>query len=204
MRMSPNIAVARCLGIMRFRRFGSDRPARCCFGVGFSAWWPLLYRFWPRKQIDHSQDIAFAVLLTYLVFLVVIMIFGADPMEPSLSIAREGAGMSPSLQHPAMLIHPPVVFLGYAIWAVPFALALSALLTGQINRHWFEQARRWTLCAWTVLGIGHTARREMGLRRTWLGRLLGLGSRGKRLADALAYRHRDDSLRPCLASIEDC
>jgi cytochrome c-type biogenesis protein CcmF len=114
----------------------------------------LLYRFWPRKQNDHTQDVAFAVLLTYLVFLMVIMIFGADPMEASLSIAQEGAGMSPSLQHPAMLIHPPVVFLGYAIWAVPFALAISALLTGQINRHWFEQARRWTLCAWTVLGMG--------------------------------------------------
>ena len=82
------------------------------------------------------------------------MVFGADPMQPSLSTPTEGAGMSPSLQHPVMLIHPPVVFLGYAIWAVPFALALSALLTGQINRHWFEQARRWTLCAWTILGLG--------------------------------------------------
>jgi cytochrome c-type biogenesis protein CcmF len=114
----------------------------------------LLYRFWPRKQLDPLHDVTFAVLLTYLGFLVAVMVFGADPMEPSLSIPREGVGMSPLLQHPAMLAHPPVVFLGYAIWAVPFAMALSALLTGQIDRHWFEQARRWTLCAWTILGLG--------------------------------------------------
>lgn len=114
----------------------------------------LLYRFLPRKRIDPSQDITFAILMTYLAFLVVIMVFGADPMEPSLSIPREGMGMSPSLQHPVMLIHPPVVFLGYALWAVPFALALSALVTGRIDRHWFEHARRWTLLAWTILGLG--------------------------------------------------
>jgi len=114
----------------------------------------LLYRFWPRKQLDSSQDVTFAVLLAYLAFLMVIMIFGADPMEASLSIPREGAGMNPILRHPAMLVHPPVVFLGYAIWAVPFAMALSALLTGRIDRRWFEQARRWTLCAWTILGLG--------------------------------------------------
>ncbi len=82
------------------------------------------------------------------------MVFAADPMEPSLSIPREGLGMSPLLQHPAMLAHPPVIFLGYAIWAVPFALALSALLTGRIDRRWFDQARRWALCAWTILGLG--------------------------------------------------
>ncbi|MGA2798699.1 MAG: cytochrome c-type biogenesis CcmF C-terminal domain-containing protein [Thermoguttaceae bacterium] len=114
----------------------------------------LLYRFWPRKQIEITQDLTFGVLLTYLGFLAAVMVFAADPMEPSLSIPREGLGMSPLLQHPAMLVHPPVIFLGYAIWAVPFALALSALLTGRIDRRWFEQARPWALCAWTILGLG--------------------------------------------------
>ena len=114
----------------------------------------LLYRFWPRKQTDLSQDLTFGVLLTYLGFLAAVMVLAADPMEPSLSIPREGLGMSPLLQHPAMLVHPPVIFLGYAIWSVPFALALSALLTGRIDRRWFDQARPWALCAWTILGLG--------------------------------------------------
>jgi cytochrome c-type biogenesis protein CcmF len=114
----------------------------------------LVYRFWPGKQPDSTSDVSFAVLMTYLFFLVIVMVFGADPMEPSLSIPTEGAGMSPSLQHPVMLIHPPVIFLGYAIWAVPFAVALSALLTGQIDCLWFDRARRWILCAWVVLGLG--------------------------------------------------
>jgi cytochrome c-type biogenesis protein CcmF len=114
----------------------------------------LLYRFRPRKQTDLSQDLTFGVLLTYLSFLVAVMVFGADPMEPSLSIPHDGLGMSPLLQHPAMLVHPPVIFLGYAIWAVPFAMALSALMTNRIDRRWFDQARRWALCAWTILGLG--------------------------------------------------
>jgi len=59
----------------------------------------LVYRFWPRQRLDRLRDITFAVLLTYLGFLVAIMVFGADPMEPSLSIPREGVGMSPLLQH---------------------------------------------------------------------------------------------------------
>jgi cytochrome c-type biogenesis protein CcmF len=114
----------------------------------------LLYRFSPRKQIDHSQDLTFGVLLAYLCFLTAVMVFAADPMEPSLSIPQEGLGLSPLLQHPAMLIHPPVIFLGYAIWAIPFAMALSALLTGRVDRHWFDRTRRWALCAWTILGLG--------------------------------------------------
>jgi cytochrome c-type biogenesis protein CcmF len=129
----------------------------------------LLFRFWPGNRgtvpifvstkmglspLGQSLDIAFSILLTYLTFLLAVMIFGADPMEASLSSPRDGAGLSPLLRHPAMLVHPPIVFLGYALWAIPFALALSALLLGRDDRRWLEQARAWILCAWTVLGLG--------------------------------------------------
>jgi cytochrome c-type biogenesis protein CcmF len=82
------------------------------------------------------------------------MAFAADPMEASVSAPRDGLGLSPLLQHPAMLIHPPIVFLGYALWTVPFALAGVALLTGRLDAHWVRQARPWALVAWTVLGVG--------------------------------------------------
>ncbi|NIQ99878.1 MAG: c-type cytochrome biogenesis protein CcmF, partial [Gemmatimonadales bacterium] len=79
---------------------------------------------------------AFGILMAYVGFLVAAMVFGADPMEPSIEAPREGLGLDPLLQHPAMLIHPPLVLLGYAGWAVPFALAISALAAGGLDAGW--------------------------------------------------------------------
>ncbi len=103
---------------------------------------------------ESSADPTFGILMGYVCFLVTIMVFAADPMERSLAIPRDGAGLSPLLQHPAMLIHPPVVFLGYSLWTIPFALAAVALLTGRLNVEWVRQARPWALAAWAILGAG--------------------------------------------------
>ncbi len=89
-----------------------------------------IFRFWPGRQPDPPREPAFALLMAYLCFLLAVMVFGADPMQASLSPAGSGSGLSPALQHPAMLVHPPIVLLGYAAWAVPFALALAALVVG--------------------------------------------------------------------------
>jgi cytochrome c-type biogenesis protein CcmF len=97
---------------------------------------------------------AFGVQMTYLTFLLAIMVFAADPMAPALVPGAKGEGLSPLLQHPAMLIHPPIVFLGYAAWGVPFALAAAALITGRLDTLWLQQARSWALFAWTTLGSG--------------------------------------------------
>ena len=82
------------------------------------------------------------------------MIFAADPMAPSLVPGAKGDGLSPLLQHPAMLIHPPIVFLGYAAWGIPFALAAAALISGRLDDAWLQQARPWSLFAWATLGGG--------------------------------------------------
>lgn len=97
---------------------------------------------------------AFGLLMANVCFLAAIMVFAADPMKPSISSRSEGLGLSPLLQHPSMLIHPPVVFLAYAAWAIPFALSVSALITGELNADWTRLARPWALFAWTVLGTG--------------------------------------------------
>jgi len=114
----------------------------------------LAYRFGPRREASPLVEPTFAVLLGYLGFLVAMMAFGADPMEPSTSVPSEGAGLGPSLQHPAMLVHPPVIFLGYAGWAVPFALAVAGLAAGRLDAHWVRQTRPWVLFSWLALGIG--------------------------------------------------
>lgn len=74
---------------------------------------------------------------------------GAEPFVP-----QDGRGLNPLLQHPAMVIHPPILYIGYVGFIVPFAFAIAALATRQLGPHWLKSIRRWTLTAWFFLGIG--------------------------------------------------
>jgi cytochrome c-type biogenesis protein CcmF len=79
----------------------------------------------------------------------------------------DGHGMVASLQNPYMLAHPPMLYLGYVGLSVPFAFAMGALLSGRTDERWIVAARRWTLAAWTFLGVGqllgaHWAYTEIG------------------------------------------
>src|SRR5256712_7689529 len=66
----------------------------------------------------------------------------------------EGVGLNPSLQNPYMLAHPPLLYLGYVGLTVPFAFGMGALLAGRTDERWIVATRRWTLVAWTALGVG--------------------------------------------------
>jgi cytochrome c-type biogenesis protein CcmF len=103
---------------------------------------------------DCLSACAFGLLMGYLCFLTATMVFAADPMERNVASSPDGQGLSPLLQHPAMLVHPPIVFLGYAGWAVPCAVTLAALARGELDLRWLQQVRPWALFAWAVLGIG--------------------------------------------------
>jgi cytochrome c-type biogenesis protein CcmF len=79
----------------------------------------------------------------------------------------QGAGMVPSLQNPYMLMHPPLLYLGYVGLTVPFAFAMGSLLARRSDERWIVATRRWTLAAWMFLGIGqllgaHWAYEEIG------------------------------------------
>jgi cytochrome c-type biogenesis protein CcmF len=80
--------------------------------------------------------------------------------------------MNPLLQNPYMAIHPPVLFIGYAGFIVPFVLSFAALCTGRIDDDWIKQVRRWALFSWYFLGIGivlgaHWAYLELGWGGYW-------------------------------------
>src|SRR5213078_113239 len=66
----------------------------------------------------------------------------------------DGAGLNPSLQNPYMMIHPPCLYLGYVGLTIPFAFAMGALLARRADELWIVLTRRWTLFAWTALGVG--------------------------------------------------
>ncbi len=67
---------------------------------------------------------------------------------------QDGKGLNPLLQHPAMVIHPPMLYLGYVGMVVPFAFCMAALLTRELGSSWIKLTRRWTLFAWLFLGFG--------------------------------------------------
>ena len=67
---------------------------------------------------------------------------------------RDGSGLNPLLQDWLMVIHPPMLYLGFVGFAVPFAFAMAAMITKQLGDTWIRTTRRWTMVAWLFLGTG--------------------------------------------------
>ncbi|MBL8097384.1 MAG: heme lyase CcmF/NrfE family subunit [Anaerolineales bacterium] len=66
----------------------------------------------------------------------------------------DGRGLNPLLRHPGMIIHPPLLYLGFVAFVVPFAFAMAALITGRFDAGWIRSTRRWTLAGWLFLSLG--------------------------------------------------
>ncbi len=105
------------------------------------------------------------------VFFFLVLIFDKDPFHLSLTTPRDGAGLNPLLQHPAMVLHPPALFLGYAALVVPFAWTFAVLMGGDAKGLpvLFDRARNWSLFGWTFLTVG------IGLGAWWAYEELGWG-----------------------------
>jgi len=66
----------------------------------------------------------------------------------------DGRGLNPLLRHPGMIIHPPMLYLGFVSFVIPYAFGMAALITGRKDDRWIRLTRRWTLVAWMFLSIG--------------------------------------------------
>jgi cytochrome c-type biogenesis protein CcmF len=86
-------------------------------------------------------------------FFALVLVFVSSPFATQQATA-DGAGLNPSLQNPYMAIHPPMLYLGYVGLTIPFAFAMGALLARRTDERWIVATRRWTLTAWTFLGVG--------------------------------------------------
>ncbi|NIS79003.1 MAG: heme lyase CcmF/NrfE family subunit [Anaerolineales bacterium] len=74
---------------------------------------------------------------------------GSMPLIP-----EDGRGLNPLLRHPGMIIHPPMLYLGFVSFVIPYAFAMAALITGRSDDRWIRITRRWTLVAWLFLSLG--------------------------------------------------
>mgnify|MGYP002621725907 CR=1 FL=1 len=102
-----------------------------------------------KKTSAESLKFYFALELILIIFVLEKSPFAANPVTVS-----EGVGLNPLLQDFWMAIHPPVIFVGYALLAVPLSLSLGTLINSAASRNWLEPARVWTLTAFGFLGAG--------------------------------------------------
>src|SRR5438874_4274213 len=82
-----------------------------------------------------------------------ILVAVSSPVQTQVP-AVDGAGLTPSLQNPYMVAHPPMLYLGYVGLTIPFAFAAAAMLSGHTDERWIVATRRWTIAAWMFLGFG--------------------------------------------------
>ncbi len=101
-----------------------------------------------------SMDPAGRSIYMLLQSLITILVLSKSPFMPQETIVENGIGLNPLLQDPWMAVHPPVIFLGYAMLAIPLAYSAGALLRRPASGDWLEPARKWTLAAWGFLGAG--------------------------------------------------
>src|SRR5919205_2368611 len=157
----------------------------------FAAWWggqegSLL--FWSWLLSTYAMVVAFTnrrrhrdfmpwvlgVIGVIQTFFLVLNNFIANPFQmlatDKLIVAvPDGNGLSPLLQYPAMAIHPPMLYLGYVGFAVPFAFAIGSLITRQPGEGWIHTTRRWTLITWLFQSTG------VMLGAAWAYHVLGWG-----------------------------
>jgi cytochrome c-type biogenesis protein CcmF len=142
----------------------------------FAAWWggqegSLLLWSWllacyasvvvytNRRKHRRMMPYVTATLMITETFFLIMNNFAASPFEV-LAVGRgvtsvgDGQGLNPLLQYPAMAIHPPVLYLGYVGFAVPFAFAIGSLITRQPGDDWIYTTRRWSIVTWLFQSTG--------------------------------------------------
>lgn len=161
----------------------------------FAAWWggqegSLLFWSWllatyaavatftnRRKHRDMMPYVT-GVLMMIQTFFLILNNFVANPFQMlatsegqviAADALRDGNGLNPLLQYPAMAIHPPMLYLGYVGFAVPFAFAIGSLITRQPGEGWIHTTRRWTLVTWLFQSTG------IMLGAAWAYHVLGWG-----------------------------
>src|SRR5215510_10006452 len=130
--------------------------------------------FTNRRRHREIMPWVLGVLSTVQLFFLILNNFVANPFrmlatEKLIVAVPDGNGLSPALQYPAMAIHPPMLYLGYVGFAVPFAFAIGSLITKQPGEAWIHTTRRWTLVTWLFQSTG------IMLGAAWAYHVLGWG-----------------------------
>jgi cytochrome c-type biogenesis protein CcmF len=123
--------------------------------------WALVLALWTAAVAEFSRKLPADVVARVLAVMGIIsvgfiafLLFTSNPFARLLPAPAEGHDLNPLLQDPGLIIHPPMLYLGYVGFVVPFAFAIAALLDGRIDVRWLRWTRPWTNVAWAFLTIG--------------------------------------------------
>ncbi|MEH0168057.1 heme lyase CcmF/NrfE family subunit [Roseateles microcysteis] len=123
--------------------------------------WLLMLQLWtlavdrfsarlPEPLVTRLLVVLAWVALGFLLF----MLLTSNPFERLIPAAPDGRDLNPLLQDPGMVIHPPMLYMGYVGFSVAFAFAIAALLSGELDAQWARWTRPWTTAAWVFLTLG--------------------------------------------------
>ncbi len=110
--------------------------------------------FLTRRSLRDIAPWATAVLGCVAAFFLFLMVGWENPFDTLPVAPQEGNGLNPLLRHPAMMIHPPMLYTGYVGFSIPFAFAIGALVARRTGADWIRATRRFALVAWMFLGTG--------------------------------------------------
>src|SRR3954462_6771253 len=113
-------------------------------------------QFLTARRFAYLMPYVAGVTSAVITFFVSVMLFAANPFERLGFTPADGRGLNPQLQNVGMVIHPPMLYLGYISITIPFAFAVAALLSRRLDVGWLHAIRKWTLVSWLFLSVGIT------------------------------------------------
>ncbi len=138
--------------------------------------WMLMLTGWAAAVALFSQSLPLAMVARVLgvlglvaVGFMLFILFTSNPFDRLFPIPADGRDLNPLLQDPGLVIHPPMLYMGYVGMSVAFAFAIAALLSGRLDAAWARWSRPWTVIAWAFLTLG------IGLGSWWAYYELGWG-----------------------------
>jgi len=136
------------------------------------AGWTAAVAAFNRRLPAEMSAIVLAVLGAIMIGFLLFTVLTSNPFDRLLPIPADGKDLNPLLQDPGLIVHPPLLYMGYVGFSVAFAFALAALITGQLDAAWARWTRPWTTAAWLFLTLGITlgswwAYHELGWGGWW-------------------------------------
>ena len=124
--------------------------------------WMLILSLWmvavtvfsrrlPEEMVARALGVMGLVAAGFLAF----MLFTSNPFDRLLPAPPDGRDLNPLLQDPGMVLHPPMLYMGYVGFSVAFAFAIAALMSGRLDAAWARWSRPWTTVAWVFLTLGN-------------------------------------------------
>ncbi len=136
--------------------------------TGWAAAVSVFSRSLPRDVRAQALAVLGALSIGFLLFI----LLTSNPFDRQFPVPADGRDLNPLLQDPGLVIHPPLLYMGYVGFSVAFAFALTALLSGRLDTAWARWTRPWTTSAWLFLTLGITlgswwAYHELGWGGWW-------------------------------------